>query len=116
MYNHARLLYAVSLSRGVLGNPVRARDIGRWAVLSDAWPVAAEAIAREQVNLFKLVHHRPLGDSLRVDEIKEIFAAARMPAREAQEALAFLTSLMVAGEFDGFVLAVRELAGLLPAG
>lgn len=114
MYNHARLLYAVSLSRGVLGNPVKAREIGRWAVLSDAWPVAAEAIAREQIDLFQLVHNRAAGDVLRVEEIEAMFKAIKMPPREAQEALAFLTTLILAGEFDAFVLAVRELAGLLP--
>jgi hypothetical protein len=36
-----------------------------------------------------------------------------MPPREAQ-APAFLRSPIVAGEFDSFVLAIRELAGLLP--
>jgi hypothetical protein len=114
LYNHARLLYALSLSRGVLGSTVTPRYIGLWAVLSDTWPSVAEVVARKTEELHEV---DSLGASARkkgeagLDEVLESF---ELPPREVAEAKAFLVKLMSTGEFGDFVLAIPELAGLLP--
>lgn len=114
LYNHARLLYALSLSRGVLGSTVTPRYIGLWAVLSDTWPSVAEVVARKTEELHEVdslsTSARKKGEA-GLDEVLESF---ELPPREVAEAKAFLVKLMSTGEFGDFMLAIPELAGLLP--
>ncbi len=114
LYNHARLLYALSLSRGVLGSSVTPRDIGLWAVLSDTWPGAADVIARNNEDLRALVRNRALTDKDREEGLELILESFKLSQRELRESKAFLVKLVRAGDFDAFVLAVPELADLLP--
>jgi hypothetical protein len=114
LYNHARLLYALSLSRDVLGSSVTPRDVGLWAVLSDTWPSAAEVIARNDEDLRELVRNRAMTFEDRVKRLGTILEAVKLSQRELGESKAFMVKLIQAGDFDDFVLAIPELAGLLP--
>jgi hypothetical protein len=114
LYNHARLLYALSLSRDVLGSSVTPSDVGRWAVLSDTWPGAAEVLARFNEDLRELVRNRAISDKEREEGLAALLDSAKLPARELAESKAFMVRLIRAGEFDDFLLVVPELAGLLP--
>ena len=114
LYNHARLLYALSLTRDVLGSTVTPRDVGLWAVLSDTWPAAAEVVARFNEDLWELVRHRTITDKEREEGLAELLESARLSQRELAESKAFLVRLIRAAEIDKFLLAVPLLAGLLP--